>query len=655
MGTLEILNQWGKYSSFNPQQTKFKIAMSDTMSEYELHQCNENIVKFNTEYDSTGTIACIYAKNIFKQYLSEKRIPLFDVISKQGLLDDSIAMYQTFYGPEMTEIENTYFLALEHTVEMVTEKKMLGVLNTEEEQKILSNALSNIVNQLDRCSLDVFLKANTPFLSVKRYGSHIYVFNTLAECLLSVESFDDGIYTCFIEENQTADGYFGFFLKSNGNIISVNERIDEEYVGEHSHARNARWSDNKADDLFPYNEIFDYEDRDYKGYATKYLIDKSELKFSSLSPERCFTLVLSMILLNSKYTGKTFDNTPIKYVDSLIALTHKSKSKKYEDDASLSIPSNSAIITQSKEFSLDTLNFSAEKVLKWNSSNQLLINLYGDGFQIDYPKLFTIRQTPLLKNASVKDESSAACEFVGTQERIQSQLYINARKQLAEYLRNRMYDEYVSFGGHDAIVKWWENALQQNTSKIYNWCCKKYLSVANGESHNGSQSKWIHVNFEPNLLGAINFGKDNFSPWKNPFKITFSKDRKWVLCPITGLKSNLFFAFDLRNWMEIEELLEADVPKIVKGWINGRKPCSYKDEAANVGTPFESAESRNGRYLYQRLVDHFDGHRGFYQTKEWTTTSEDGKSVYDFSFSLGFSKRGFNKLLAEYKRKLEKK
>lgn len=141
--------------------------------------------------------------------------------------------------------------------------------------------------------------------------------------LISLESAADGIYLCYIAEHGSAAGYFGFYLKSNGNLLSVNERVNEAFAGEHKRSRNARWTDEKKYRLFPYSFIMQFSEHDYKGYATKHIIDEDKLSFMELGSDAYMPLILAMVMLNQKYVGRGLDDLPLIYVDSLMPVNLK--------------------------------------------------------------------------------------------------------------------------------------------------------------------------------------------------------------------------------------------------------------------------------------------------------------------------------------------
>lgn len=215
-----------------------------------------------------------------------------------------------------------------------------------------------------------------PVWRVTNFSTHIHVFNWLADCLLALEQAEDGMYLCFIRNSDaapdpadnvpgegqqisvshkpgleaTADGYFGFYIKSNGSLLSINERVNESFPGEHKGRRNARYSDAKKYNLFPYNFIFSFRDHDYKGIARTHVIDDDKLAFLKLEPQAYMPLVVAMVMLNHRYAGCSVADMSVKYVDSLLAVNVDTLTPGKQE---LMIPATSAIAAVNRGFHLD--------------------------------------------------------------------------------------------------------------------------------------------------------------------------------------------------------------------------------------------------------------------------------------------------------------
>lgn len=658
MNPIEILTKWAEYIEYDPEQKQFNLLSS----EYAMHKCGKNIETLSKEYDPSGTLAVIYARNTFLDYLKQVKVSLFDVMNKPESFIETQAMWNLFGSVEVQNIEDNYLQSLDSLVKQVIGRRLIGEGNLDDIRKPFCNSVDIIVENLAKCQEDVFLKGGA-IKELKFFSSHIHVFNSLAECLVALEGARDGMYLCYIRMNDTADGYFGYYLKSNGNIVSINERVNEAYAGQHKNSRNGRWSEDKQYNLFPYNFIFSFGDYDYKGYSSKHIIDDEKLSFFNLGPDAYFPILLAMAMLSQKYTGKTLD-APIKYVDSLLPININRLSSA---ETALIIPEHSLVATGHKSL---TIQFNDEGVLtgeyqkkfnwqnnedahytetgSYTESGQEFVDMYGQGFHYDADKLLVanphIRQI-VSKNA---DKQELNAEFVGTQRRMEMEAYRNIREQLAEYIRDRMYEEYTAFGGAKGVRDWWNNTIQEQMTHIKKICVDKLLALYAGTTPNVGDG-W--TSGEPEMLAAVSYERD--TKWPKGYGNTILNDRvldtKWsygdrkaykyeCLDMENGNICTQFFIFKPRNHEEIEAMLGAEVPKIIKGWQLdghfgvGNSILHSTDKVSEVGTPFESREyQRNKRY----------------SPPEKDRYHDDSDPRMNFAFAIGFSKRTLNRMLKE--------
>lgn len=654
MTAFEILERWAQYTKFDPEQTRFNLLSS----EYTLNRCNKRIHELLNNYDPTGTLAVVYAKNTCRELLQETKLTLFEAMTELEKYQETKKIWDMFSSQDVKDIERAYLNAVDRLVQQVTGAKMLGQRDTNTERDAFFASVDAVVEELHigvgGCNEELYRRGGE-FKPVGKFSTHIHVFQRLADCLISLESAADGIYLCYIAEYGSAAGYFGFYLKSNGNLLSVNERVNEAFAGEHRGSRNARWTDGKKYRMFPYSFIMQFSEHDYKGYATKHIIDEAKLGFMELGPDAYMPLILAMVMLNQKYVGRVLDDLPLTYVDSLLPVNLK-----YIEPGSqvLMIPSDSAIALSHREFHLD---FTPEKVLDgsladrynigrpgaagkpprytgyFGNQNQMMVDMYGQGFQFHVDTL--LRTSQHLELPGGKEDEFPISEFVGDQARMELQAYYTVRKELAEYMRDRIHDEYVAFGGVEAIKKWWREALKKNTEVIDRLAIQKFVALLKDSDAPVYQEDAS----ENPLLKRISYSKGDF-----PSGHGIGYDQilnhgegkcypKTYYCPITNAKANHFFIFKLADWTEMEALIGEDVPSILMGWkLAGHHSCGNQllypcDEVDSVGTPFEKYQSANLRYL-KGSIDKYSY----------------GPAYYNFAFAVGYSKSGLNKLQKKY-------
>lgn len=676
MNAIEILNEWLKYSKFDPEQKKFNLMSND----YRFHRCNENIGAIS-EYDPSGTLAVLYAKEVFIASIKDKNVKLFDVLSKPEQWAAEQRMWTTFTSSAVTAVENSLINNVSKLVEQVVSTKMIGERDPEAEKAALFESITSVVEQLSKCNVDLFLRGGN-IKPITRFSTHIHVFESLAECLFALEEVSDGMYLCYVNNRGSADGYFGFYIKSNGNILSVNERVNEAYPGQHKRSRNARWTEDKKFELFPYNYIFNFSDYDYKGYATKHIIDNEMLAFFNLEPGAYMPLILAMVMLNTKYAGVDASAMALKYVDSLLPVNIEHP---VIETKALIVPTGSAVAAVNRSLNISMTEEgikSAEYAKKYDrklaedeahyselghfpETENIFVKLYGDGFTLDAESLLEANThiKRLVASGGQSDELPDA-EFVGTERRLGMIAYQRARGQLAEHIRNKMYEEYIAFGGAEAVRMWWQNILEKKKDDIIALCLKKYEAVQSGESENRAKIPYVdsegwpmeYLDYVEGCKGTVYSGYARFPTPLNPV-YDFDKYGRpgfKAACIINGALSSIFFTFRITNWREIEEIVgEENVPKILKGWTEDRRGygnhlLDTTDPVWDIGTPFERDEShKNQRYWTKsQWHDHyFRSHDPEWPYKKAPENAPDKVSQCDFNFAIGFSKRGFAQLL----------
>ena len=637
---LEVLNKWANYSKYDRDQTCFNLLSYDI----QFHKVNKQIEKILKDYDDSGVLAILMAKNIFTKMIKDSKVNLYDLLSNPQYIQEEIDMYNLFNSNIIKEAEDYYFDLIENLSFKVIGKQLIGEENRETKKEFLFSCTDSVINSLEKCRLDVFQKGGIVG-NISKISTHIQIFTSLANCLLALENAEDGMYLCYINIFDSPDSYFGFYIKNNGNIFSISERIDEAYKGSHQHSRNGRWTESKADDIFPYDYIFSYGEHDYKGYATNYTIDESKLSFFDLTEEVYIPILLAMIMIARKYNGKDLSNETLKYVDSLLPINLNAITT---NNTELALIENYALVENHKNLNLD---FEISKILdgtyheeftnknlKYNekissmNNGQIFIDLWSEGFTFDINSLYEIPSQNLLED---KNETYSV-EFVGSENRQRAQGYYMLRKQLANYIRQQMKKEFDKNGGIVFYKEYFKNSIKNNMEKIERKIVDEYVAIQCGKKI--LKAGWNTC--DKNILTDIYYIEDTYAsgfyytyivndkePWKS---ILYDKR--------TGNKCNMIFVFQPKNYLALEELF-GEVPKLIKGWdlkghsCSGNSILDLTDAVESLGTPFEDKESK---WYYDSLPT-------------------DERPFMNFSFMIGYSKRGFKQMLKELNINLNEK
>jgi len=630
MTYLDILEKWGEYSKYDKKQTTFNLLSNS----YKFNQIGKLIEMLLSEYDQTGMLSVIYAKIQFENLLKETKITVWDVLTNPAKYKKELQMYEIFEDENTKKTENEFIEKLNNIYLKITKGKLIG--EDDEQKKQLLISIEKVVESINKCNVDLFIKKGN-IGDIQNISTNLHVFQTLAECILTIENSNDGIYLCFIAAGNSADCFFGFFLKSNDTIVSVNDRIDEAYIGQHGNQRNGRWTEDKIDKIFPYDYIFEYSQHDSKGYATKYTINNEKIDLYNLGADAYMPIVISMFLIILKYKNKEI-NLPIHYLDSFL----QNNQNKIESYSLMKIGKsdivcqhnqidvffdNNRIITgeYAEEFNWNENSYYKETGM-FPNKNQIMVDLWGDGFKFNEKEIFTTNNITCLID---KSSDYYVPEFIGTEKRIRLQVYKEAREQLTNYINEKIYNEWISYGKTDAVKQWYRKSLLDNAEFIHQLLITYEDAIGNGENKpyiGWKTSEKLNIYRiegksypEGTMLDCddiINCKRKNNHDWQ------------WV-DNVNERICNMWFVVRPQSWSEIEYITRQEVPLIIKGWEvdghtgKGNSLLEVTDATETIKTPFEY---RNRQYNDKYF-----------------------NSFYDFKFAFGFSKSGWNKIKKQLK------
>ena len=333
----EILNRWAEYSKYDAEKTRFNMVSS----EFYFNRVGRRIQTLLDGYDPDGVISVLYAKSAFLKSLKDEKASAYDLIAHPEQFDEEREMFQLFSSGAVAEMEDSFLESIGRLVSSASGEKYLPGFAAEDiangRDQLLDNllqAVDSIADELPGCNFDLF-ERDRAFAPVSHISRKICVFERLSDCLLAASGVDDAAYLCYIGANGSIEGYFGILIKSNGNLLFVNDRVDEAFPGQHAGSRNARWTEEKKIHLFPYEEIVRFGDSDYKGFPTSQSIDDSELNLFRL-PERAFLpIVLAVSIMSTYYTRKGVEGMPLRFVSSLFPANIQTMSRIASTDIAL--------------------------------------------------------------------------------------------------------------------------------------------------------------------------------------------------------------------------------------------------------------------------------------------------------------------------------
>ena len=636
MSIKDILDYWADHVDYDPEQKSFNLLSSN----YAFNRCGKTMKMIMEEYDPTGLLAVMYAKLRYREILDHCSVNLWSLIKNPGDLEPYIKMRDMFNCSEVSKAEDDLIAGFNAKLADIEGCPLIGEEDKQESLKRIYGAVGDVCETLNKCNIEVYAKGSGD-ISVNKISSYIHVFDTLAEALLSLESAPDMAYICYIRQYQSAGGYFGIFIKSNGTILSVNDRVNETYIGQHQNSRNGRWQEDKKFDLFPYDKIVeDINGKDYKGYAINYIVSKDNVLLKNVGADNYTRLVLAVMLLSYKLSNFNICSSELTYTNALLPnsslLTEGSA-----ETTDLIIVKNSLIASEHEQLSLA---FSNQDIISgvlnpkfdhnpkthnsgWYSDrNQVLVDLYGQDFHADLTKTAKYDR-PLLTDGENKPVVS---EFIGNADKMEAQAYRDVRSQLAEHIKKKMEKELESCGGINAIDDWYRNLIRDKRDILIRKAAEAYYEICVARTRNNCDFSPFSVSASPEYQVSVIFGENaplgRFCVTNYAVDVDTVKHPQKYLCPITGNTANVWVLFSPQTAENIKLLFELDVlPKIIQGWVltdcikgyNGNSILDNVDPVSNVSHILTNY--RNGIFHISK----------------------------DFYFAIGFSKRGINKMLKE--------
>lgn len=638
----EILDKFAEYIGFDPDEKRFNILSA----QYQFHLAGEKIQKLLTSgYDKTGILSVMYAKHVFEDVAKQCSVSIFDYLTNPEAIADlnrDREMYHLLNSEEVCQEELQYIADMDKLICQVVGKSLIGNPNLEEEKKTFFDNMFKVLNTIDRCHVDLF-KSGGSIGEIRKFNTKIFVFERMADCLLYLEKSEDAIYFCYINQYQSADGYFAFMIKSNGTILSVNDRVNEEYIGQHKciSRRNSSWTEAHNNYIFPYDYIFQYSGHDSKGYATKYFIDPDKLNFMQMEPDVYQPVLIAMILLVSSYQGYTPQEDPL-YLNTMLQENFLEEHKKTTE---LAVYNKSAIVAYHHDLNIELDNEKVlsgeyikqfgDKAMEGHSIGQFWVDLYGDGF-VYQPENFL---SSMDKTLSGEAGQFVLPEFIGSKEHMSLEVYRKIRVRLADYIQKKMMAEYDAFGGADAAKQWWARKASEHKKDIEELaCCFRYIQEHPELKKTKNKEELLSIaeliNKEATDVTDI-LDRAEKCPNASFYAICLNQNFKGRnYCPEylddeTGSKCKVFFRIRFDNWKQMEDFLGEELPKIFLGW-------SHRGEIGYSGNPLLNVTDKCA-LIKSPLCggDRPDGVRGGYQK-------------VSFDIELGFSMKHWNKMYKEY-------
>lgn len=593
---------------FDLREDGIRLVKNNGLDEYDIKRLADTA----NDFDRTGKLALIHLAALCRRQIANTVAPVSSFLSCTSTLDKYRRCLECVNSQDVKNCRAELVERLAAAIGSASSKKAIG--SAADVDAVLEDALESVFDEFKKLKFETYTNSGLQVGTLGVTAKSVQVCGSLAECLIRLEKSNDGIYICFITNPGTLDGWFGFFVKSNGNLFSYNERIDEEYVGQHRGFRNGRYAEHgKAYGLFPYELCEFSEETDYKGYSKEVTIGENRSLFDGENLEMAVRTFLAIALIAQKHRGLKVSGETV-VVDSLLP---KNLAKLAGDDSgtkALVAWQQSQLVAATANFALP--RFEDDKVVRGEYDkdfngceankgvfcgiNQDILDAYGDGFRADYAKV-------LASGSSLRliGDGDTQQEFVGTPERLRLRAYYEVRGQLAEYVWRRLNVEYEAFGGEEGVLKWYRERLEKRRDAIYRSCIDAYVKSNGGEER--------RVRYGDTLVQE-NSPSSAFASQTQPMTITVSRKNLWnkislskfvdrrYICAKTGAKASYFFGFSFHTYEQVRDFLKCPLPKFCTGWrsdylYNGNSILDVTDPVGDMDHPMSGS-----KYLFDFTV-----------------------------------------------------
>lgn len=567
MNIQEVLNEFARFAEYDPNQTRFVLGSANDR----FHEAGKDIKMLLSGYDPTGALSIIRARAALMDVAKDKRIPLYEWLANPDIAKEMLQyqdIWEKINDSDVLEQTDEYLHSIDETFQNAIGIHAIGDRDMEKERQQFLTSTMQVIQDLTKLKVDVYQKGATPIGDIKKFSTRILVFERMSDCLLHISNEADAIYLCYISQHQSPDGYFAFIIKSNGNIAALHDRIDEAYIGQHKNLRNGRWTDEHMDRLFPYNYIFHYAKHDYKGYATKYMIDDEKLDFVKLGTEVYQPLLIMMLIIKNKYAGVALQEESL-FLNTLMRSNFLEEHQAEAGTTELAIIEKNEIAVHSNQY---VCGLDPKKIVTESGYNKEFdlpehsipwVTLYGDGFVPDFSKALA----SFYKNMDPKAKDTATeyyPEFIGDAKRLDLQVYCEIRKQLAEYIRLKMKEELEKFGV-DAAEEYWTNKAKLKKDRFIDLICKKVYQEAHLEVDWGEDNLCIE-NIETKSVGPVTqkyLLNEDYSSEAYGLRIVRVKD---IFDDHNHAKCTIFYWFSSGIWKNMECFIQEKLPKVFNGF-----------------------------------------------------------------------------------------
>lgn len=623
----KVLLSFSKYFDYDSERTQFNL----NSWQYDVKKCGDTISSLLAQYDNSGQIACLFAYNFLIRYCQQQKVALMDVIQNDTDIQEVMRLWDEFQSIGIDNTLNNLNQNIARIASELRKVKEIGSYPTED--YMMGDNIYEAISNIENLKENVWSYCTQLCAGPMKFNPYLNVRYSAAEAALEMESaFSDMIALYLITNHDSLNAYFSYFIRSNGNLIEITDRIDEAYAGQLKKSRNNRWLESKQFSIFPYSSLMNYYGSDYKGYPTSVEIrQRRPICIADLPHDQFQKIVLTMFLLSLKYKDVDLSDRELVYSSDFLQpniefAPDRDLSMLWTPENSMHsmlvtrsnlmniVPTRDEVLSPTYGVQFDSSNSSKDwkQATFVQGSGEPYVSLYGKDFMVglyeDYKNL------PLLPIgiAGVDDfnRTDSIPEVIGSEKRIRMQAYIDQRTELAYYIRKQMYNEFKDFGCWDGLERWYQEVLrcaQRDPSlPLWNYVYKKFdeceddmlkhNAIFPPDNRMGSLSDNVldHIFVDRHPYRIPNYRIIN--NYRDPEPDCFPKDLQYV-DNFSGAKATCFICVCPTTMNQIQELFGLkEIPRFLTDWryrghdTAGNPLLDAHDPMAKVGTPIEDKE-----------------------------------------------------------------
>lgn len=476
------------------------------------------------------------------------------------------------------------------------------------------------VGPLENLNFDCLVSSEKPFEVQSRISREVVVVSSTAELILKASGMEDGMFLAFVTRAKDAESYFSLVVKSNGNIISVNDHFKELFFGQHGCRRNDRYTENKAYSIFPYQSAIDAT---YKEDGVHDIIDTAKpksdnLSFDDFSIEEAIRFYIGCILISYRISGKTVQKKDVVWTTGLATCNIPL----LESKALITAQNRELVQSYNSQFKIeidrDELTFVPFECVKdFLGERNTAATLFREWFTPDM-----VEDRDNWSSALSDILAHYPNEFMGSLEGIKKAIIQNQRAAIKAKIEKKMDDYLLEHGDGKEAIEFFRTMVEQ----------RKEIVLKNLDSVLRNPKSWIKENAKIEMRSSHDgyvYWQDNwtFYPFndKNCLKET-EKDRciTSYLADEGGLCNMRldWKALHVDQILNLLSLKESELPKELRGWKNRSNSCRG-NSILDLTDPCESisnAITKNSR------------------------SHHDARYYHMFEFTIAMSRRQWRKL-----------